>query len=164
MKQLIKYLSFLLLGIFALQSCSKDHIERRLDPSDFFVTFETTSGLYKEFTITEGGAQVITVTIAATKGSPVTVDFTVTPPTVADPLSAAFEILDMQNQPMTTYRLTFPEGTGAQSFKFTAPDNNLADGERKFELTLTANSAGYKLGIGGSDEGRTMPINVRDND
>ena len=165
MKKLMKYLFLLFLGAFVFHSCSKDDISsQRLAPADFFVTFETKSGEFSSISMTEGDTVVVTVTIAATRGNPVTVDFNVTPPTVVNPLTAAFEILDMNNNPMSPYRLTFPQGTGAQSFKFVATDNDIVDGGRSFLLTLAGNSAGYKLGVGGSDEGRTMIISVKDDE
>jgi hypothetical protein len=107
---------------------------------------------------------VITVTIAATEGEPVTVNFDVTPSTVTNPASAAYEILTMDDRTLTTKALLFPEGTGARSFKFVAIDNEQVDGSRTFTFKLTGVSNGYRLGVSANGEGATLPVAVKDDE
>jgi hypothetical protein len=60
--------------------------------------------------------------------------------------------------------LTFPEGTGIQSFIFRATDNELLDGGRSFNLKLTGNSAGYRVGVNKTGEGANISVAVRDDE
>ena len=65
---------------------------------------------------------------------------------------------------MTTFQLTFPDGTGSQKFKFVAVDNDIVDGARTFVLAITGNSAKYTIGIGNDGEASTYSINVKDDE
>lgn len=173
MKNLIKYLFFL--GVFVVASCAKDDIEtKRLSPDHFFVTFETQNGNFKSLTVNENKTVTVGVTIAATKGAAVTVVVEIVPPEeVLFPQSAEYKVLDMEDpanvlidntQEIGSITLTFPEGTGSQSFKFVPVDNTIKDGNRTFTARIRSNSANYKIGVDGSEEGATMPILVKDND
>jgi hypothetical protein len=154
----------ILLAALVAHGCSDDPIDRRLSPSDFFVTFETNNGANKSASAVEGDTVTLTVTMAATMGSPVTVDFDVTPPTAASATSASYTLLAMDNAPLAAKSLVFPQGTGAQSFKFVAFDNEDTDGHRTFTFTLTGVSAGYRLGVNATGEGASFPVNVIDDE
>jgi archaellum component FlaF (FlaF/FlaG flagellin family) len=160
----LTYIITVLLAVFALCRCAEDPIDRRISSADFFVTFETHNAVNKTLSITEGDTAVITVTIGATLGGAVTVDFDVTPSTVTNPASAAYELLKMDDTPLTTKTLTFPEGTGSQSFKFVATDNDDIDGNRTFTLKLTGVSNNYRVGVNATGEGATLPVAVKDDD
>lgn len=165
MKQL-KYI-LLLLGVALLMpSCSNDDaIDQRLPSSEFFVTFDTKSGVENSLSVIEGNSVMVSITVAATKGASMTVDFEVAAPQTSNPASAAYKILGLDGIEMTSRTLTFPEGTGTQSFLFHAVDNEDLDGDRTFTLKLTNNSAGYRLGVNVQrQEGVTMPITVTDDE
>jgi archaellum component FlaF (FlaF/FlaG flagellin family) len=161
----LTYIITVLLAAVALYRCAEDPMDRRISSADFFVTFETHNAVNKTLSITEGDTVVVTVTIGATLGSAVTVDFDVTPPSsVTVPASAAYELLKMDNTPLTAKTLTFPQGTGAQSFKFVATDNNDIDGSRTFTLKLTGVSNNYRVGVNAAGEGATLPVAVKDDE
>jgi len=146
-------------------ACASDPInDEKLDKSDFFVSFRTYNGLFPSATITEGDTTIVEVCVGATKGPAVTVDLGITLPDVPDEVSKAYQLLDMNDNPMTSMQLTFPEGTGSQEFKFVAVDNDIADGPRTFTLSITGNSAGYTIGVGSRGEASTYLINVKDDD
>jgi hypothetical protein len=155
----------LLLAAFTIYGCSEDPIDRRLPASEFFVTFETHNGVNKTLTITEGDTTVITITIAATVGNPAAVDFALAVPSSAPASAQAYELLDMDDAPLTVRSLTFPQGTGAQSFKFVSIDNDYVDGSRTFTFSLQGVSEDYRLGVdttGG--EGYNLPVVVKDDE
>jgi len=162
MKQL-KYIIIAFIAGCILYGCSEDPIDKSMSSSDFFVTFDTRSGEAKSIAITEGDTSVVYITIAATKGSSITVDFDVTAPQGL-PESVAYQLLNMDNTPMTGKSLTFPEGTGRQSFKFVSADNEIEDGTRVFTLKITGNSANYRNGVNVLKEGETLAINVKDDE
>jgi hypothetical protein len=160
----LKYIALILVAAFATYGCSEDPIDLRLSSSDFFVTFDTHNGNTKSLSITESDTTIVTVTIAATIGDPVTVTFDVVAPTVTNPASALYELLTMNNAPLTTKTLTFPQGTGSQSFKFVATDNDDIDGSRTFTIKLTGVSNSYRVGVNATGEGATLPIAVKDDE
>lgn len=165
MKQL-KYILLVLGVAFLMQSCGGDDaIDQRLPSSEFFVTFDTKSGVENSLSVIEGQSVMVSITIGATKGAPVTVDFDVETPQTSNPASSAYKILGLDGIEMTSKTLTFPEGTGTQSFLFLAVDNEDLDGDRTFNLKLKSNSAGYRLGVNiQNQEGATMPIIVTDDE
>ncbi|MDR0692289.1 MAG: hypothetical protein LBF69_04545 [Prevotellaceae bacterium] len=154
----------LLLAVSVLFGCAEDPIDRRLSSSDFFVTFETHNAVNKTFTITEGDTTVISVTIAATAGESVTVDFDIELPTTSSTVTAAYALLKTDNTPLTAKSLTFPQGAGSQSFKFVAIDNEDVDGSRTFTLKLTGVSNNYRIGVNTTGEGATLPVVVKDDE
>ena len=146
-------------------ACANDPIyDEKLDKSDFFVSFRTYNGTAASATIMEGDTTTVEVSIGATKGPAITVDLEVRLPDVPNEVSKAYKLLDMNNNPMTTFQLTFPDGTGSQQFKFVAIDNAIYDSTRVFTLAITENSAGYTVGIGNSGEASTYQIIVKDDD
>lgn len=157
---------FLVLGVALLAvSCGgKDDIDQRLAKSKYFVTFDTKSGMVPTLNVTENKDILVAVTVGATKGASMTVDFKVNTPSTTDPASALYDLFNLDGTPMTSTTLTFPEGTGAQSFLFRARDNELTDGKRTFELELTDNSAGYTVGVNKNGEGKTIDVTVTDDD
>jgi hypothetical protein len=161
----ITYIITVLLAALALYRCAEDPIDRRLSSSDFFVTFETHNAVNKSLSITEGDTVVITIAIGATVGEPTAVDFDITPPSsVTIPATAAYELLNMDDTPLTAKTLTFPQGAGSQSFKFVAIDNDDIDGSRTFTLKLTGVSNDYRIGVNAAGEGATLPVAVKDDE
>ncbi len=168
MKQL-KYLIFPLIVLF-VYGCSEDPIDRRVSSSDFFVTFETRSGNTNVDTlqIYENDPNVVTITVAATTGNPVDVTFDVIPPTGLTGEAAGYELFTMDDTPMTSKTITFENGTGSKSFKFAAKgDGNTLEGSRMFQIALTGNSAGYKMGYAMNGDaskksGEVFPVKVID--
>jgi hypothetical protein len=161
----ITYIITVLLAALALYSCAEDPIDRRLSSSDFFVTFETHNAVNKSLSITEGDTVVVTITVGATVGNPLQVSLDVTPPSsVTLPASAAYELLNLDNTPLTVKALDFMEGTGSQSFKFVATDNDDIDGSRTFTLKITGVSNDYRIGVNATGEGATLPVTVKDDE
>jgi hypothetical protein len=163
----LKYI-FAVLGIAVMVSaCApNDPTDRVLDSKDSFVTFDTKSGSVKTITVAENNpaGTLVSISVGAYKGPSMTVDFEVQVPATADPASALYKLLNLDGSEMTSRTLTFPEGTGEQSFFFVPVDNEILDGNRTFNLKLTANSAGYRLGVNPTEEGVVMPITVRDDE
>lgn len=151
--------------MFVVISCGDSGIDTRMSGSDFFVAFDTKNGVFASASITEGDTAVIAISMGATKGSSVSVEFDLAIPTVDNPLSAEYKLLTMDDQEMTEKKLTFPEGTGIQKFKFVTYDNDLAgDGTRTFTFKLLSNSAGYTIGVGANGEASEYKVNVLDDD
>lgn len=159
-----KYIIILLAGLaFLMQGCAESTLS--LDQSDFFVAFDTKNDVQKSISMIEGDDVVVAINVSATTGSSITVDFDVEVPNVSDPVSARYELLNLDGTPLGSQTLTFPEGTGSQSFIFRATDNEIEDGNRTFILRITGNSANYRIGVNDErKEGATMPISVKDDD
>ena len=163
MKQL-KYIIIAFIAGCILYGCSEDPIDKSMSSSDFFVTFDTRSGETNNVILTEGDTCVVSISIGATRGSSITVDFDVETPSGLDPESVAYTLLTMDNNVMTGKTLTFPEGTGKQSFKLVTADNSIEDGTRTITLKLIGNSANYRNGVNARNEGATLPIVIRDDE
>jgi len=160
MKNILK-LSIAALIPLVFWACADD---LKLERSDFFVSFRTYNGIFASANPIEGDTVTLTVSIGATRGSAVTVDFEVQLPEAPNAESKAYQLLDMNNNPLTSPQLTFPEGTGTQKFKFVATDNEISDGSRVFTVAITGNSAGYNIGIGNKGEASKFPITVKDDE
>lgn len=161
MKNIVRLCIFCFVSA-VMWACTDPFYDTELDPADFFVSFETNNALFTSASIIEGDTVLMAINVSATAGSPVTVDFTVELPQATEQGGLDYQILDLNNNPISQ-QLTFPEGTGTQSFKFVAPpDNNMQNGDREFVLKITGNSAGYNIGVGSRGEAATFPITVAD--
>ena len=164
MKNIFKFTALVFVSL-TFWACAGDPVfDTKLEKSDFFVSFRTFNNLIPSATIVEGDTTVVEISIGAARGNAITVDFEVRIPEVANSISAEYELLDMNDNPMTNRQLTFPDGTGSQQFKFVATDNDIVDGTRRFTLAITGNSAGYNIGVGSFAEASTFVITVRDDE
>jgi len=62
------------------------------------------------------------------------------------------------------YSIALPDGMSAVTFKVAIIDDDLVDSGRKLDVTLTGNSAGYTLGMDGGNNGKTIALNIKDDE
>lgn len=133
MKNSYKIISILVLGVLIAVGC--DPIERKtLQPNEYFIAIDPTKS---DEAVLEKKRGDILVYCAAGTGEPVTVDFKVEDSSTSP--ASYYQILESQ--------LYFPEGTGYDTIHVQTIDNNDISGNTYIWVTLTGNSANYRIGM-----------------
>jgi hypothetical protein len=145
------WLTLAIIIIFLSASCEKETFY--FDNSNALVAFENS-----EASITENEQIIkIPVTLVATAGSAVTVEFDFAD-TLNSELNLATEGKDFEliNSSKT---LTFEKGVGIDTITIKTIDNDLADGNKNVWIVIKGNSAGYNIGYAeGANSAKLLSI------
>jgi len=156
-----KILFLLLVGfVFTFNSCKNDDFVV-FPSSEYFVALNAPS-----LVLPEGDTVVISIYAAAQPGEAITINFTASDNASRHPMveGVDYEILTMNNQPMTTKSLVLPDGMSPVSFKLAVMDDELVNPGRKITISLTSNSANYALGMENGQKGATLVFDIKDDE
>ncbi len=160
MKKLHSIIWLLTIGA-CFSSCYQDPKYTSIDPAiGYYVTYPSTVG-----TVGEGDTitvkMFVNASAAVKDGGSVTID--VITPTVEDPSSASYTLLDMDNNVLTSKALPAFSQSDTIAFKFVPVKNTIIDGNRIFKIPIVSNNMGIAVGKTMGAKMDTLTLNVIDN-